>query len=100
MLRLVETDLPPARKLDFGDRTPSGFLHVRTVDAFLSKGRHLGLQIFAYEVEFVYIVGVCRMERGLRRRHRENQPPVAGVDGRKSEDVPKKGPIGFRVLAV
>src|SRR5215510_7922841 len=100
MLRLVETDLAPTWKLDFGNRTPSGFLHIRTADAFLSEGRHLGLQIFAHEVEFMYVVRVGRMECGLRRRHRKDQPAVAGVDGRKSKDVPKKGEISFRVLAV
>src|SRR5215510_751904 len=100
MLRLVETDLAPAWKMDFGNRTPSGFLHIRTVNAFLSEGRHLGLQIFAHEVEFVYVVSIGRMERGLCRRHREDQPAVAGVDGRKSKDVPKKCAISFRVLAV
>src|SRR5262245_23545315 len=98
MLRLVETDLATAWKLDFCNRTPSRFLHIRAMDAFLSKGRHLGLQIFAHEVEFVDVAGVGprfqRMERGLRRRHCENQPAVAGVNGRKSKYVPKKGAIG------
>jgi len=40
------------------------------------------------------------MESGLCRRHREDQPAVAGVDGRKSKDIPKKGAISFHVLAV
>src|SRR5262249_54272920 len=80
VLRLVETDFAPAWKGDLGNRTPAGFLHIRTADAFLSEGRHLGLQIFAHEVEFVRVVGVGRMERGLCRRHSEDQPAVAGVD--------------------
>src|SRR5215471_6175855 len=100
MLRLVETDLAPAWKLDFGDRTPSGFLHIRTADAFLGEGCHLGLQVFAHEVEFMYVVSVGRVERGLCRRHREDQPVVARVDGRKSKDIPKKVAICFCVLSV
>src|SRR5262245_44281359 len=100
MLRLIETDLAPAWKLDFGNRTPSRFLHIRTADAFLSEGRHLGLQIFAHEVEFVHVVSLGRMERGFCWRHLEDQPAVAGVDGRKSKDIPKKGAICFRVLTV
>src|SRR5215470_3733190 len=100
VLRLVETDLAPAWKLDFGNRTPSGFLHIRTVDAFLSERRHLGFQIFAHEIEFVYVVLIGRMKRGLCRRHREDQPAVAGVHGRESKDVPKKGAVSFRILAI
>src|SRR5262245_30219050 len=100
MLRLVETHLAPTWKLDFGNRTPSGFLHIRAADAFRGEGCHLGLQIFAHEVEFVYVISLGRMKRRLCRRHREDQPAVAGVDGGKSEDIPKKGAISFRVLAV
>jgi hypothetical protein len=100
MLRLIETNPAPTWKLYFGNRTPPDFLHIRTADAFLSEGCHLGLQIFAHEVEFMYVVRVGRMERGLCRRHRKDQPTVAGVDGLKSKDIPKKGAICFRVLAV
>src|SRR5215831_3108276 len=97
---MVETDLAPAWQLDFGNRTTSDFLHIRTADAFLSEICHLGLQIFAQEVEFVYVVSVGRVERGLCRRHREDQPAVACVDGRKSKNIPKKGAVCFRILAV
>jgi hypothetical protein len=44
---------PPAGKPDVGDRTPSGFLHLRTLDALLSECRYLGLQIVTHEIEFV-----------------------------------------------
>src|SRR5262245_9312883 len=100
MFRLVKTDPATARKLESGDRTPRGFLHVRTVDAFLREGRHLGFQIFAHEVEFVYVIFIGRMERGLSRRHREDQPAVAGVHGRESKDVPKKGAVSGSILAI
>src|SRR5262249_52712588 len=57
-------------------------------------------QIFAHEIEFVYVIIIGRMEGGLRRRHREDQPAVAGVHGLEAKDVPKKGPVSFRILAI
>src|SRR5262245_13341686 len=100
MLRLVKADLTSARKRDFTNRTPSSFLHIRTVDALLGEGRHLGPQVFAHEIQLMYVVLIRRMERSLRRRQCEDQPTAAGVHGHKSKDVSEKGAISLRVLAV
>jgi hypothetical protein len=40
------------------------------------------------------------MERGLKWRHGENQPSVAGINAGKLEHIAKKGPVGFGVLGV
>src|SRR5262245_64989225 len=40
------------------------------------------------------------MKRGFRRRHREDQPAMSGVYGRKSKDISKKGAVCFRILTV
>ena len=48
MLRLVETDFPSARKQDLGDRAPSSFLYLRTLDATLIERRYLRLQIVTH----------------------------------------------------
>src|SRR5262245_43608735 len=100
MLRLVKADLASAWKRDHSNRTPSGLLHIRTVDALLSEGRHLGLQVFAHEIKFVYVVLIRRMERGFRRGHREDQPAMTGVHGRETKNISEEGAIGLRVLAV
>ena len=99
MLRLVETYCASAGKSDVGDRPPPCFLHFRTVDAFLSECRYLGLQIVTHEIEFVSASIFGGMNRHFRRRQREDQPSVAGVHGLKSEAVPEEGPISRRVLA-
>src|SRR5215471_4858958 len=100
MLRLVKADLTSAWKREFTNRTPSGFLYIRTVDALLSEGGHLGPQVFAHEIQFVCVVLIRRMERGFRRRQCEDQPAAARVHGGKSKDVSEKGAISLRVLAV
>src|SRR6266849_6821144 len=100
MLRLVETDHASARKPDPGDRTPSGFLHVRTPDALLSEARYLGLQIVTHEVEFVPVILFGGMNRRLCRRQREDEPSLASVHGCQSEDVPEEEAISRRILAV
>src|SRR5438128_11183902 len=100
MLRLVETDYASTGKSDLGDRTPSGFLHVRTPDALVPECLHLGLQIVTHEIEFVPVILFVGMNCHLSRRQREDQPSVASVHGRQSEDIPEEGAIGRRVLAV
>src|ERR1700680_273055 len=100
MLRLVETDHASARKPDLGDRTPSGFLHVRTPNALLSERPDLGLQIVTHEIELVPVILFGRMNRRFCRRQREDQPSLASVHGCQSEDVPKEETISRRILAV
>src|SRR6266850_1117117 len=100
MLRLVKTDFASAGKPDLDDRTPSGFLHVRTPHTFLPKCRNLGLQIGAHEIEFVPVILFGRMNRHFCRRQREDQPSVASVHRCKSKDVTKEGAISRRILAV
>src|SRR5450432_576543 len=100
MLRLIETDFASAGKPDLGDRTPSRFLHVRTPDAFFLECRNLGRQVVTHEIELVPGILLRGMNRHLRRRQRENQPPVASVHGCKSQDVPEESPISHRILAI
>jgi hypothetical protein len=40
------------------------------------------------------------MERGLKWRHGENQPAVAGVTVGKPKHIAKKGSVGFGVLGI
>jgi hypothetical protein len=98
MLRLIQADFPPTGKPDLHDRAPSGFFHVRTGDTLFPKCGDLSRQIGAHEVQLVTPVVVGRMERGLRRRQGKKQPSPAGIDGRKSQDVPEEAAIGFRSM--
>jgi hypothetical protein len=41
-----------------------------------------------------------RVNGHLRRRECKDQPSMAYVNVRKSQDIPKECPIGFRVTAV
>jgi len=91
---------PAAGEPDLGDRTPSGFLHVRTPRALLAERGHLGLQVVEHEIELVPNITLGRMNRRFPRRQGEDQPSVAGVHGRKSQDVAKEGAVGRRVPAV
>src|ERR1700722_2091716 len=100
MLRLVETYFASAGKPDVSDRSPPCFLNVRPAGALLRERRHLGFQIVTHQVEFRGAVLFGGMNRRFRWRQRENQPPVAGVYGGKSEDVPEEGAISRRILAV
>jgi hypothetical protein len=100
MLRLVETYFASARKPNLCDRTPSGLLHRRTLDALLFQRSHLGLKIVAHEIQLVTVFRFSEMNRRLRRRQRENQPPVAGINGCKTQNIPQKRPIRSSVLAV
>src|SRR5262249_17357400 len=97
---LVETYLAATGKPDLDDRAPSGFLHVRTRHPFLRQRRNLGLQVATHEIEVVAIILFRGMNRDFGRRQREDQPPVAGVDGRESKDVPEEGAISRRILTV
>ena len=45
-------------------------------------------------------IAVRGMDTKLGGGQREDEPTVAGIDGTKSQNVPKKGPIRFRVLTV
>jgi len=100
MFRLIEAHLATAGEPDLGDRTPSCFLHRRTLDALLAERRDLALQIVTHEIQFVPLTFFGWMNRNFRRRQRENQPSVASVYGRKSQDLAEKGAISCRILAV
>src|SRR5262245_44197194 len=100
MLRLIEAHLPSAGKPDVGDRSPPCFLHLRTADALPVERHYLGLQIVAHEVELMSTILFGGMNGHLRWRQREDQPSVASVHGRKSEDLPEKRAISRRIHTV
>jgi len=46
----------------------------------------------------VVVLGI--MERCFERRHGENQPVVAGINGAKLKYIAKEGSVSFRILGV
>src|SRR5262249_18367007 len=90
MLWLVETDFAAAGKPDLSDRTPSGLLYLRTPDTLLPEYRYLGPQIVTHEIEFVPVIVFGGMDCYFCRRQRKDQPSVASVHRRKSENVPQR----------
>src|SRR5216110_2796087 len=76
MLRLVKTDLASAGKPDSGERSPSFFVNLRTLDALLRKCQHLRGQIVTQKIKLVPVILLAGMERRFRGRKRKNQPSM------------------------
>src|SRR5437867_5358559 len=56
--------------------------------------------IVTHEIEFVPVIVFGGMDCYFCRRQREDQPSVASVHGRKSENVPQEGAVSRRISAV
>lgn len=100
MLRLVETYIASAGQSNVSDRTPSGLLHLRTPDALRPERQYLRLEVVTHQIKFVPGILVGGMDRYFCRRQREDQPSMASVYRRKSEDVPQESAISRRILTV
>ena len=61
---------------------------------------NLRLDVVAHEIELRGARRLGRMDRHLGRRQLEDQPPTAGVDEGKTEDVAQERPVGLGVGAV
>ena len=70
---LIEPHLASARQLDLGDRTPSGFLHLRTPHAFVPECQYLCPQVVTHEIEFVPITFLGGVECHFCGRQSENR---------------------------
>src|SRR6266550_4974550 len=100
MLWLIETELATTGQSDHGERSPRRVLHFRTMNSLGIERRHDCRQVVAHQIKLVLIILVTRMTSHFRRRQRENQPPMAGVDLMKAEHILEKRAIGFRVFTV
>ena len=100
MLRLIEPDFAAARKPYLDDRTPSGFLHLRTLDALLRKCRNLRPKIVTHQIKLGTLILIGRMNCHFRRRQRENQPTMASVHRCKSQNVAQESAVRRSILAV
>jgi hypothetical protein len=75
-------------------------LNRRALYALLRERRHFRFQAVAHEIEFVPIIFIGRVERGLSRGKGEDQPAMARIHGLEPENVTEKCAVGFSVLTV
>ena len=100
MLRLVQADGPTTGKLDRRDRSPSNFLYAGASDALLQESGHFGTEVIAHQIELVSTIVTGRMNGQLRWRKPEDQPIVASVHRRVSEDIPEEHSVCRGIRAV
>jgi hypothetical protein len=90
MLRLVQADGSTTGKLDRRDRSPSSFLYAGASDALLQESGHFATEVIAHQIELVSTIVTGGMNGQLRWRKPEDQPIVASVRRRVSEDIPEE----------
>ena len=100
MFPLVDADFAAARQREKGQTSPPLFTYFRDGDFSslqIAQGR---IDVVTHEEKFVLVIVLCIVKRCLGGRQGKDQPAVTGVDGWKLEDIPKKSPVGFGILAV
>ena len=100
MLRLVNTNFPAAGKRESSKFPPTLFAHIRDLHVLRFEFFQGRRDVIAHEVEFMLVVVIRIMESGFGRRHSENRPAVAGINGRQLQHITKECPIRFRLLTV
>jgi len=100
MFWFVDTYSATAGKREGGNFSPRPFAHIRDLHILrfeIFQGRR---DVIAHEVKLVLVVVLGIMERCFERRHGENQPVVAGINGAKLKHIAKEGSVSFRILGV
>ena len=110
MSGLVDANFAAAGEGEAGKFSPTLFTHIRDGHVFRLEVLQGRGKIVAHQEKFVlvFFVGIVFlkitffgiMERGLQRRHGEDQPAVTCIHRWKLKRVAEKGPIGFRVFGV
>jgi len=110
MGRLINSDSSATGQLDGCFDSPSFLLRRRTLYAFSLQRFYERGQVVAHEVEVrsrqpasavkLTSLAVGRVDRGLGRWQRKEQPTSAGVDSAKIENITKESTVGLRVVAV
>ena len=100
MSRLIDTQLPAARKRHLRHETVALVLHRRASDAM---ALHLGderLHVVTHQIELVDVVLLGRMNGHFSRRESEDQPAATNVDVRQLEHIAQECAIRFGIGAV
>src|SRR5262249_44830379 len=89
---LINAEFPTARQPERREQSPARAVHRVTGDALLLHLRDQPFDIVAHQIEPVNVVTVRGMYGDFRRCQAKDQPAVAHVNMRQSEDVPQEGP--------
>ena len=100
MLRLIKADLASTWKPYLRNRPPSFFVNCRALNALLRERSQFRLQIATHQIELVAAILIGRVECGLCRWQREDQPAATRIHGGKPKHVAKKCTISLGVFTV
>lgn len=100
MFGLVNTYFSAAGKGEVREFSPTLFAYLRDLDLLRFKILQSRRDVIAHKVKLVLVVVLGIMERGFQRRHGENEPAVASVNGGKFKYIAKEGPVSFWMLGV
>ena len=100
MFRLIDSDFAAARKGERGQTSPPLFTDFRDGDFLILQIPQGRADVVTHEEQFVLVIVICVVKRRLGRRQSEDQPSATRVDSWKLEDVTKKSPVGFGILAI
>ena len=100
MIWFVKAYFAAAGKSEGSQLSPTLFAHVRylhTLRFEISQGRR---HVVAHKEKLVLVILLRFMQGDFERRHGENQPAVAGINGGKLKHITKKSPVSFGILGV
>src|SRR5262249_36882379 len=89
-----------ARQRERREQSPARVVHRVTGDTLLLHLRDEPFDIVAHQIEPVNVVTVRGMYGDFRRWQAKDQPAVAHVNMRPSEEVPQEGSVGLRTRAI
>jgi hypothetical protein len=58
------------------------------------------VDVLTKEIELETVLLIGRMDRDLRGRKREDQPPTAGIHGVETQDILEESAVGLSIPAV
>jgi hypothetical protein len=100
MLGLVDGDFAAAGEGEAGKFSPTLFTHIGDRHMFRFEVAQSRGKVVAHQEKFVPVIFFGIVERGLQRRHGEDQPTEASVHTGKLEHVAEKGSVGFGIPGV
>jgi hypothetical protein len=100
MLGLVDGDFSAAGEGEAGKFSPTLFTHIGDRHVFRFEVAQSRGKVVAHQEKFVPVIFFGIVERGLQRRHGEDQPTEASVHTGKLEHVAEKGSVGFGIPGV
>ena len=98
MAGLVDAEVSAAGQGDDRQSPPTFVLYLGARGAGPPNGCHKGIHVVRHEVKLLPVV-LAGMHGHFRRWQPENEPAMPNIHMGEADDVPKKGPVRFRILA-